>query len=296
MPATGPVRLPKHRSRTAACKLCAVSACLLAALAVTPCAGAGGAGTSALTTTALPDPAATRRSLAILEQQFGGDVSEGGTTDVTASPRSRDQVWAEALEFYGRLSGQPVEMQKLPAHAVSPAEKLAPHTAAKADAPSGNLLKLALNYRGVPYHWGGSTRAGLDCSGLVVRAAADAGKRLPHSAARLHQLAQPVPDGDLRPGDLVFFANTYRPGISHVGIYSGGTQFLQASSARGAVGMGDLSRPYYRRKYAGAGRLTLVQDATRRVLSSLHTLGKALIAPFSLGPPAGAGSIPPRAP
>jgi cell wall-associated NlpC family hydrolase len=123
-----------------------------------------------------------------------------------------------------------------------------------------SLLRLALDYVGVPYRWGDATKGGVDCSGLIVRAAADLGQRLPHSAARLYDLGEPVAKGTLRPGDLVFFADTYRPGVSHVGIYEGGTSFVHASSSAGRVTLGDLDDPYFQSKYAGAGRLPLSGD------------------------------------
>ncbi len=125
---------------------------------------------------------------------------------------------------------------------------------------AGSLLRLALDYAGVPYRWGGATKCGVDRSGLIVRAAADLGQRLPRWAARLHDLSEPVAKGTLPPGDLVFFADTYKPGISHVGIYEGGTSFLHASSSAGRVTLGDVDDPYSQSKYAGAGRLSLSGD------------------------------------
>jgi cell wall-associated NlpC family hydrolase len=163
-----------------------------------------------------------------------------------------------------------------------------PLGADRASAAPGNqaapLLDVALAYRGVPYRWGGASRDGLDCSGLVVRAALDLGRRLPHSAAELFRFGDPVTGDDLQPGDLVFFANTYKRGISHVGISEGGSRFLAASSAAGKVTVGDLNWPYYRDQYAGARRLSFgarVAQAAQRLNSAA---GTALTAPFRLGP------------
>jgi hypothetical protein len=117
------------------------------------------------------------------------------------------------------------------------------------------VLDRALAYRGTPYRWGGASREGLDCSGLVLRALSDLGLRAPHSAALLFGLGQAVETSGLLPGDLVFFRNTYKPGISHVGIVEQGSHFIHASSAAGQVTIGDLGRPYFRARYAGARRI-----------------------------------------
>jgi len=117
------------------------------------------------------------------------------------------------------------------------------------------LLIAAYDYLHVPYRWGGTTSRGLDCSGLVYRALARLGVRVPHSAALLFQRGRPVPVGAWRPGDLLFFANTYKPGISHVGIYLGGDRFLHASSGAGKVTMSSLRDRFYVDHFVGARRI-----------------------------------------
>lgn len=117
------------------------------------------------------------------------------------------------------------------------------------------LIAAADEYLNVPYRWGGTTSRGLDCSGLIYRALARLGIRVPHSAALLAQRGTPVSLLRLRPGDLLFFANTYKPGISHVGIYLGGDNFLHASSGAGRVTIGSLKDRYFVNHFAGARRI-----------------------------------------
>ena len=61
--------------------------------------------------------------------------------------------------------------------------------------------------------------------------------------------------GGLVEGDLVFFANTFRPGLSHTGIYIGGGQFVHAENESTGVVVSDLNSDYYSSRWYGATRL-----------------------------------------
>ena len=82
-------------------------------------------------------------------------------------------------------------------------------------------LRAARTFLGTPYAWGGESRGGLDCSGLVVVSFRKVGRRLPHYTGALWKLGRPVRKGaKLHVGDLVFFRLSGGvPG--HVGIYAG---------------------------------------------------------------------------
>jgi cell wall-associated NlpC family hydrolase len=122
------------------------------------------------------------------------------------------------------------------------------------------LVEQAMTYLGTPYRRGGTTRRGVDCSGLVGAVYGEQGLDMPRTAAQQFAEGVPVAASDLRPGDLVFFRDTYKRGISHVGIYIGDGRFLHAAGHRHGVIVSDLSRPYYRSRYAGARRPAAAPD------------------------------------
>jgi cell wall-associated NlpC family hydrolase len=119
------------------------------------------------------------------------------------------------------------------------------------------IVKQAMHYKGSKYRFGGDSKyKGFDCSGLVERVYNDLNlKKLPHTSSALYQMGRPVHLSELRPGDLLFFKNTYRQGISHVGVYAGHNRFIHAENRRHGVTLTLLSDPYFQLHYAGARRL-----------------------------------------
>lgn len=116
---------------------------------------------------------------------------------------------------------------------------------ASSSVSSSAVVSQALALKGIPYRFGGTTKAGFDCSGFIQYAFKQAGKSV--SRTTLSQYAQSYKVSSPRPGDLVFFANTYRPGISHVGIYIGNNQFVHSGGSKAEVK--SLSGPYWGKKF-----------------------------------------------
>ena len=88
---------------------------------------------------------------------------------------------------------------------------------------ASSVVATAQKYLGTPYVWGGTTAAGLDCSGLIVRVYADLDKPLNVRTAHqiITQAGTPVDELALQPGDLIGFATRGSGHYHHIGIYAG---------------------------------------------------------------------------
>lgn len=112
-------------------------------------------------------------------------------------------------------------------------------------ASSSGVVATAMALRGIPYKFGGTTTSGFDCSGFTQYVFKKNGKSLTRTT--LTQFAETSAVSSPKVGDLVFFANTYRPGISHVGIYIGNNQFVHSGGAKAEVR--SLSDSYWGPKF-----------------------------------------------
>lgn len=110
------------------------------------------------------------------------------------------------------------------------------------------IVSEAKRYLGVPYLWGGNTPNGFDCSGFVQYVLKQCGLSVPRTTELQVSFGTSVSKSSLHPGDLVFLQNTYRAGVSHVGIYIGNNQMIHASSSKGVI-VSDLSSSYYSEHY-----------------------------------------------
>ncbi|WP_258068744.1 NlpC/P60 family protein [Arthrobacter sp. N199823] len=100
-------------------------------------------------------------------------------------------------------------------------------------APSGSYTKVMVNYAmskiGSPYQWGGNGPNAFDCSGLVQQAFAAAGKSVPRQGSDQFWAAPVrVPLSQMQYGDLLVFNEDGNGRFSHVAIYIGNGQVVQA--------------------------------------------------------------------
>jgi cell wall-associated NlpC family hydrolase len=95
---------------------------------------------------------------------------------------------------------------------------------------------------------------GFDCTGFVKYVYSQFGVDLPHNEAGQLASGPQVGADDLKPGDVLVFANTYRAGLSHTGIYVGEGRFVHAVDEAHGVAISNLWDAYWARRLVGATR------------------------------------------
>lgn len=124
------------------------------------------------------------------------------------------------------------------------------------DAVGAAIATEALKYLGAPYVWAGTNPNGFDCSGFtyfIINWVL--GNDFPRAIEGQLASGEYVHPDDLEPGDLVFFHDTYKPGLSHVGIYIGNAQFVNSGSEDDVVAISNLWDDYWGPRYLESRRI-----------------------------------------
>lgn len=118
------------------------------------------------------------------------------------------------------------------------------------------LYNAIQEWMGTPYKYGGTTKAGVDCSAFVGNIFRQVYKINLHRVANdMLQDVTVVSKDELREGDLVFFTNS-KGRVSHVGIYLRDGMFAHSSTSRGVI-ISRLSDTYWNKHFHQGGRLHL---------------------------------------
>ncbi|MFB1097891.1 LysM peptidoglycan-binding domain-containing protein [Terribacillus sp. JSM ZJ617] len=194
----------------------------------------------------------------------GSSSSNNSSSSSTYKVKSGDSLWKIAnnngvsvanLKSWNNLSsdvirvGQTLKINGKASSGSSSSSKPANNTqvdSAKTSKSVDKLISVAKSQLGKPYVWGGSSTAGFDCSGFIYYAFKNAGYDISRTSAegyfnRSYYVNSP------QPGDLIFFKGTYKAGISHMGIYLGGGQFIHADND--GVRITSTSNSYYAKHF-----------------------------------------------
>ena len=97
------------------------------------------------------------------------------------------------------------------------------------------IVNYALQFVGNPYVWGGTSLTnGADCSGFTMKVLQNFGISLPHYSGSQAKMGRAVSSSEMRPGDLIFYANSGGT-INHVAMYIGNGQIVHAASKRSGI-------------------------------------------------------------
>lgn len=118
---------------------------------------------------------------------------------------------------------------------------------------SDQISTYAKSFVNTPYRYGGTSRRGMDCSGLIYHAFLKHGMELPRTTKGLSKFGQKINISDARIGDLLFFKTSKKlGGINHVGLITAvegdQIQFVHSTSSRGVI-ITDLNQNYWAKSF-----------------------------------------------
>ena len=179
--------------------------------------------------------AAQRTANELTEQRQAALAAQAAQQAAQAAEQARQQAQQAAQQA---PDGGPVGAGDGGGQGGQPGAGAPPYSAGIAN----QVLAYASAQLGKPYQWGGIGPDSFDCSGLAMRAYESAGIDLPHFAAFQYQVSHPLLYGQLRPGDLLFWATDPNDSdtIYHEAIYLGGQKMIQAPKTGWNVMISDM--------------------------------------------------------
>lgn len=129
----------------------------------------------------------------------------------------------------------------------------------KATSKVDKIIANALKYKGVRYRFGGTTRKGMDCSGIIYVAYGSQNIQLPRVSRDMAKRGKKTSLNKVKKGDLLFFrTNRSRRNINHVGLVvshkKGQIRFVHATSSRGVI-VSSLSEKYWKKAFVKATKI-----------------------------------------
>ena len=138
-------------------------------------------------------------------------------------------------------------------------EKTTRKNSNKTNAVADNIINTALTFSGTRYKYGGTTKKGMDCSGLLYVSFAEHEVKIPRVSYHMAEEGKKVKIKNVEKGDLLFFKTRKRARrINHVGmvvaVEGDEIKFIHASSSRGVI-VSSLREGYWNHAFVKATRV-----------------------------------------
>lgn len=120
------------------------------------------------------------------------------------------------------------------------------------------IIAYAKTFEGTKYKFGGTTEAGMDCSGLVSVAFQKENISLPRISRDMATKGILISYKDIEEGDLVFFKTSSKNTITHVGLVvevkRGDVKFIHSTTRAGVI-ISSLDEDYWKKAFVEVRRV-----------------------------------------
>lgn len=121
-----------------------------------------------------------------------------------------------------------------------------------------SIIEYAKTFQGTRYKFGGTTEAGMDCSGLVFTAFQKENITLPRISRDMATKGILISFKDIEEGDLVFFKTSRKNTITHVGLVveakRGEVKFIHSTTHAGVI-ISSLDEDYWKKAFVEVRRI-----------------------------------------
>jgi len=128
---------------------------------------------------------------------------------------------------------------------------------------TNKIVRKALSYKGTKYKYGGTSKSGMDCSGLMFTSFKSGGIVLPRTSITQSRKGVKVSKYKAQKGDLVFFKTGGKRSINHVGLVvsvdNRDVKFVHSSSSRGVM-ISSLREGYWSNAFSQIRRINALSE------------------------------------
>lgn len=121
-----------------------------------------------------------------------------------------------------------------------------------------NVVASAMQYLGTKYKYGGTTKRGMDCSGLVYTSLLENNIAFRRSSSEMSKEGQEIKLKKVEIGDLLFFTTGRSRRINHVGMVvaleGDDVKFIHSTTSRGVI-ISSIKEGYWSNAFDSARRI-----------------------------------------